>query len=129
MIPPMTQPRITPATGAKKTAAAGSPMANMATTQPPAPRSAQRPHGNLLSVSALSFKSLSYHLPPRSRVAPFALGLQSAPRASLHDLELGHQAVVLVVEHVAMDDELAEVVAEVAGDEDPFAGEDEEGVL
>ena len=37
--------------------------------------------------------------------------------------------MVLVVEHVAVDHELAEVVAEVARDEDPFGGEDEEGVL
>ena len=49
--------------------------------------------------------------------------------SSAHDLELAHQPVVLVVEHVAVDRELAAVVAEVAGDEDPFAGEDEEGVL
>ena len=48
---------------------------------------------------------------------------------SADDLELAHQAVVLVVEHVAVDDELAGVVGEVAGDEDPFAGEDEEGLL
>ena len=48
---------------------------------------------------------------------------------SPHHLELGHQAVVLVVEHVAVDDELAGVVDEVAGDEDAFAGVEEEGLL
>ena len=36
------------------------------------------------------------------------------------DAELAHQAVVLVVQHVAVDDEFAGVVGEVAGDSDAF---------
>src|SRR5204863_1397161 len=42
-----------------------------------------------------------------------------------HDLELVHQAVVLVIEHVAVDHELPQVVAEVRGDVDRVAGVDE----
>jgi hypothetical protein len=42
---------------------------------------------------------------------------------------LRHQAVVVVIEHVTVDHELAEVVAELAGDEDSLARVDEEGVL
>ena len=46
----------------------------------------------------------------------------SARFGSRNNLELGHQAVVLVVEHVAVDDELAGVIGEVAGDEDASWG-------
>ena len=44
-------------------------------------------------------------------------------------LELRHQPMVLVVEHVAVDDVLAGVVAEVAGDQEGLAGVDQERLL
>src|SRR3712207_7163664 len=77
--------------------------------------------------------------PPRSTLFPYTTLFRSDPPGAPHrdlvvgrlasrgdDLELGHQAVILVVEHVAVNHVLAGEVAEVAGDEDRLAGRSEE---